>query len=191
MHRINLSPFLCLLVISFTLIEGSFDPLWILLFSLLHEAGHWIAIRRLGGTVRDFRSRGAGFSLRVNGLSYRAEALAAFSGPAVNLLLAGGFALLAFIHPSAYFSFFAAANLALAAMNLLPVYPLDGGRILASTLGAYTAPHTCRRIVKTVGICFLIPLLALSFRQFLKSGYNISLLVICLTLIGWIAGDAL
>ena len=44
MKGFNLSPLMVLLLVSYMLIEGTFDPLWILLFSLLHEGGMLIVL---------------------------------------------------------------------------------------------------------------------------------------------------
>lgn len=177
MKRFKLSFFPVLLVLAYILIEGTFDPLWILGFSLLHELGHITAIRLLGGRLHGFSGGGQGFALAVNGLSYKAELWVALAGPAVNLLLA----LLFWLWGSAFYCF---ANLALAAMNLLPILPLDGGRVLRAVLSLYLPPHRQRLVLQITGPAFLLPLLALAFWQFLRSGYNISLLFVCLYLLG-------
>ena len=159
------------------LIEGSFAPLWVLVFSLIHEGGHLLAIRLLGGGIRHFQSGGQGFGIGAYALSYRGEFWASFAGPLTSLGLALIFALLGRLE-------FSIINLALALMNLLPIYPLDGGRMLRAVL-AETLPLSLQRpILQGVGLLFILPLLALAFWQFLASGYNVSLLFICFYLLG-------
>ncbi len=189
MRRLKFSPLLGLLVFSYMLIEGSFDPLWLLGFSLLHELGHIAVIRLLGGDIGGFAGKGQGFSLAVGGLSYQGELLAALAGPATSLLLALGFGLSAWLLGTERLWFFCFANGALAALNLLPVLPLDGGRILRAVLALRLPPHRQRVIQQVVGLGVLLPLLALSFWQFLSSGYNISLLFVCFYLISLIGAN--
>jgi stage IV sporulation protein FB len=81
---------------------------------------------------------------------------------------------------------FSYANLALGLMNLLPIYPLDGGRMLRAILIETLPLHLQQPILQGIGLLFILPLLALAFWQFLASGYNISLLFICFYLLGLI-----
>ncbi len=182
MRRVRFSLFPVLLGVAYVLIEGSFAPLWILLFSLLHELGHIAAVCLLGGGIRGFSGGGQGFGLAVNGLSYGGEIVAALAGPLVNLILAAAFGLSAWLRDGGAW-FFCYANVGLAAVNLLPIMPLDGGRVLRAALALLCPLPVQRRISQAVGLIFLLPLLALSFLQFLSSGYNISLLLISLYLI--------
>ncbi len=186
MKRVRISPLLFLLVFSYVLIEGSFDPLLILVFSLLHELGHWEIIRRFGGSVGAFSVGGQGLGLQVNGLSYRQELMVALAGPLVSLLLALLFGVFAFMDPTERLWFCSLSNLALAILNLLPILPLDGGRVLQAILGMHCSLERQQRILDVVGLSFLLPLLAVAFWQFLSSGYNISLLFVCFYLVGLI-----
>ena len=58
MKQVKLSPLLFLLVFSYMLIEGSFRPLGVLGFSLLHELGHVAAIWLLGAALSAFLAGG-------------------------------------------------------------------------------------------------------------------------------------
>ena len=63
-----------------------------LLACVLHEWGHYLAIRRAGGEVRYVRVTAAGAEMRLEReLSYRREFLCALAGPAANLALAAFF----------------------------------------------------------------------------------------------------
>lgn len=100
---------------------------------LLHELGHALVAQRLGLRVVDITIWPLVGMARIEGLSKRPglEAPVAAAGPAVNLLLAGSLSLL----PFGWWSMGIWLNLVFGLGNLLPLYPLDGGRILRAWLG--------------------------------------------------------
>lgn len=106
----------------------------------LHEGGHWLAIRAVGGEVAGLRLGVAGAAMELGRpLSYGREALCALAGPWVSLVLAW----LGSLWPGG--ALFAGINLVLAAFNLLPVSGLDGGRALHCALCALAGPEAAER----------------------------------------------
>jgi len=102
-------------------------------FSLLvHELAHALVARRLGLQVLDITIWPLGGMARMEGLSDKPmqEAVVAASGPCANLLLAGIFLLI----PTPLSMAAVWLNLILGLGNLLPIFPLDGGRILRAWL---------------------------------------------------------
>ena len=95
------------------------ELLWqVLLFSVLHECGHLTVLCALGLQPRQLRLSFYGMALRYDRVpDRRRETAVLFGGPAVNLIL---WVLLR--NP---------ANGALFLLNMLPIFPLDGGRLAA------------------------------------------------------------
>jgi Zn-dependent protease len=120
---------------------------------LLHEFGHALTARRFGIRTRDITLYFIGGVARLEGLGRRPleELVVALAGPAVNLVIAVGLAVLFLplglglapdlvpedtpAHLAGSFLFtLLAANLMLALFNLLPAFPMDGGRVVRSLL---------------------------------------------------------
>lgn len=136
----------------------------------IHEGFHAAAIRLLGGRIRRVFIGATGAVLETTSLSNWRELLAALSGPigsGLLLFLAGQFPRLAIcgaIH---------------CAYNLIPLFPLDGGRVLKNLLfSLFPAPWAERiyrfsqhfvAILLVSGCLFLVfkigilPLLSLMF----------------------------
>lgn len=119
----------------------------ILLFAsvLLHELGHSYIALRFGMTVRSITLFifGGVAQIGAEPPSAKAEFLIALAGPAVSLGLAAGFwvvqHMLAGIEPLwGMAKYLAYINLALALFNLIPGFPLDGGRVFRALIWAGT-----------------------------------------------------
>lgn len=121
---------------------------------VLHELSHALVARRFGIRTRDITLLPIGGVAHLDRIPEKAtqELLVALAGPAVNLGLALGiFSVLGWradavatgLAPAGAADFaaqFAWANLWLAGFNLLPAFPLDGGRVLRALL-ALRLPH--------------------------------------------------
>jgi len=143
----------------------------VLLFGsiLLHELGHSVVALRHGVAVRSitlFIFGGLAWMEREADTP-RAELEIALAGPAVNFVLFGLFAALAgSFDPGspglALFQWLAAINLAVALFNLLPGFPLDGGRVLRAVLWARgRSPSQATRYAARIGQAIAYGLIAL------------------------------
>ena len=119
--RFSVSPGFCALVCLMLFLGGPGIALPFFLSAGLHEGGHLLALGLLGIPVRSLELRASGAVIRAELPGDLRELPAAAAGPAVNLLLCGCFCR---IWPSLWL-----CSLVQLLWNLLPVYPLDGGRI--------------------------------------------------------------
>ena len=91
-----------------------------------HELGHLLALRAMGEPIREIRLGAFGAAIELDSLSPGRELVSAAAGPGAGLALV----LLGRWMPR--LAFCAAVQ---SAFNLLPIFPMDGGRI-RSALGA-------------------------------------------------------
>ena len=137
---------------------------------LLHEIGHaLVALRYYGLQTRDIVLYPIGGIARLETLPRpRQELWIALAGPAVNLVIAGILSLvLRLAHlPLGRFSLTGQqpnylanlmwANLLLAGFNLIPAFPMDGGRILRALLARVMSDLDATAIAARVGQFFAI-----------------------------------
>lgn len=107
---------------------------------LAHELAHAVVARRRGikvGAITLWLFGGVS-SLESEPTSARTEALVAGVGPLTSFAIAVISVAIAYVVPvalvQALFSYLAVVNVALAVFNLVPAFPLDGGRLLSSVL---------------------------------------------------------
>ena len=144
--------------------------------ALLHELAHYAVLRLCGVRTARFTLTGLGASLYVpelHRLSYAAELLSAAAGPLMNLLL---WVLLS-LTGREELTLFAGAQMVLGVLNLLPVRPMDGGRILWLATAYLTEPYTADRVAAAVGLAASSALLALCLWLVLTTGSGLFLLL--------------
>lgn len=136
---------------------------------VLHELGHSLVALRKGCRVRQITLLFIGGAAQMERIPTRPadELLMAAAGPAVSLVLGGVLLLagsaLSVLPPSIggrlnILQFLGSVNLALVVFNLLPSFPMDGGRIfralLAKKLGRLRATFVAARLGRIMAILF-------------------------------------
>ena len=130
--------------------------------ALLHEFGHAAYASRIGCRLTRIVLLPCGAIARgdIEGISLSDEIRLALAGPAVNAACAAGFAALWWLFPDtyAYTDTAAIASAALAAVNLLPAYPLDGGRIAYCAAAKARGEKFARGLMAALGaaVCALL-----------------------------------
>jgi len=108
-----------------------------IIVATIHEYGHYFTAKYLGYEMEGiiFSLSGAGLKSSCN-FKDKHEILISIAGPLVNLFLIIFSICLWWIVPSTYlFTYdFVICNIVIMIFNLLPIYPLDGGRILIACL---------------------------------------------------------
>lgn len=162
---------------------------------VMHEFGHVLAARRYGIVTRDIMLLPIGGVASMERLpdDPRQEFVVAIAGPAVNVALALGFAALAFaldrplaaagvLEHADWVGQLFWANVVLAVFNLIPAFPMDGGRalraLLAGRVGARAATTLAVRLGRVVAVAMGV----------LGVLYNPMLLLIAVFV--WFAGAA-
>ena len=144
----------------------------VLLGSLLvHEISHSFAAQALGLRVKEIVITPLGGMASIEGLSRHPlnEAKVAAAGPLANLTIAG---LCAFIdHDIA--NLVMIINLGIGLGNLIPIFPLDGGRILRGFFSAATNPVDATNCVGKISNYLCLVLIFFGFKYgFLLSLFN-------------------
>jgi Zn-dependent protease/CBS domain-containing protein len=161
---------------------------------LLHELGHAVVALRNGLRTRSITLFifGGVAQLEREPKDGRVEFWMAAAGPLVSLTLAGLFytcATLPFVGPSAaaVAKYLALINLILALFNLVPAFPMDGGRLLRGALWGSIGKARATRIASGAGTFFAFFLIFAGVFSLLGGD---SLGGVWYILIGWFIKDA-
>lgn len=157
--RIHLSFFLLLGWVAFEEFQRSGQPIQEVLFIvaifacvLLHELGHALMAKRYNIKTRDIVLYPFGGIAALMGQAKPfPELLIAVAGPLVNVVIAAAlYFILDFstveemlVNPGILTRIFI-ANVFLVVFNMIPAFPMDGGRILRATLQLLKIPHATK-----------------------------------------------
>lgn len=174
--RIHVTFFLLIAFIWFTTgrAQGQEAAIWTTVFVLalflcvlLHEFGHVVAARRYGIRTPEITILPIGGVAHLERMPRRPmhELVVALAGPLVNVIIAGVlYAALSFTQPplslerllsidspAAFFAALMVINIWLVIFNMIPAFPMDGGRVLRALLAARLDYGRATTIAATIG----------------------------------------
>lgn len=161
-----------------------------------HECAHAFAAAKLGYKLNAIvlMPFGAVIDGDLHSISLKDEIYVALCGPLCNLFTAGIFIALWWLTPTMYaFTDVACySSLSIALVNLLPAYPLDGGRVLRCimaqifkkrTLEERKAEARAQKICRIITLLFATAFFLLFILQAIRRQANISVLIFGLFLL--------
>ncbi len=139
---------------------------------VLHELGHSLLAIKLGGKVHSITLLPIGGMANISRMPEKPkdEFLVSAAGPMVNIIIAAllwlyltffsrvnwGSMEYEFITTQNFAVMLMAANLFIVAFNLIPAFPMDGGRIFRSALAVKMKRVDATRVAKNVGQIFAL-----------------------------------
>ena len=151
---------LALVLVAFGGVAGVALMLLVFASVLVHELGHALVARQLNVRVSGIELSFFGGAAKMVELPRTAnhEMLIAAAGPAVSLVLGGLGLGLGALFNSSLFAWIGYTNFIIAAFNLIPALPMDGGRILRALLSRrmdyVRATDVSVKIARAVAIAF-------------------------------------
>jgi len=137
---------------------------------LLHELGHALMAKSYGIGTRDITLYPIGGVARLERMPEqpKAELAIALAGPAVNVAIAGGLwfgmylvgmvpnvaTLLYGTMAQAVVVNLFIANIGLVVFNMIPAFPMDGGRVLRSIMAMFTSRLQATEVAAAIGSLF-------------------------------------
>jgi len=165
-----------LIIIGF---KGKLLISFILVF--LHELVHFIVAKKLGfkGFYIEILPIGAVLKLKdLDDADPKEDLIISLSGPLFNLFLAAIFYFVSKYHYNNYVEHLFMSNLALGIFNLIPAFPLDGGRIVRDILSFKTYYKNANKITVKFSIILGILITVYSLILFLFDKRSINMMIL-------------
>lgn len=167
---IRVQPSACILMAALLLMLPLDWLIAALLAAAVHELGHLAVIYAFGSRPEFLSVGGFGAQIHTGPLDNRAEFFCAAAGPAASLFL---------LSLCRFFPKLALCGAVQGMFNLIPVHPMDGGRILCCFLRRL-CPRRAEGIFRIVHCLVICGLLALSLIAAICRRDGFSLALVCI-----------
>ncbi len=132
---------------------------------IIHEFSHYLVAKKLGYFCDRIIIYPSGALLcgDTDEFSFRDEILISIAGPLINIIMAIFCVFMWWIYPEIYnyTADFLVSNLVIAFFNLLPIFPLDGGRVVLAILSLKSSRKLACDITKKITLIFALILFAI------------------------------
>lgn len=173
--KVKIHPLFLIVMLLCAVFGGLTEILICLMTALLHECGHIFYAAKSGYACSEVKIMpyGASAVYDIEGIRLKEELLLALAGPFVNVCICVFLAGLWWFFPEsyAYTDTVMGANIAMLLVNLLPAYPLDGGRAMRCVLRKFMRERACLIVLKVIAALCAVGLVV----AFFLTGYNLSL----------------
>ena len=181
MIKIRVSPLVFIFAAAMILFGYGFSLVSYFVAVVMHEMAHAEVARRKGYVLDKIKIMpyGAALTGEFEGMNCRDEFVIAIAGPLCNVFVAVTITAIWWVAPSTYFitEEFVLSNIFTALTNLLPIFPLDGGRAVLAIMSRKVPRQKAYRIVRWFGIGACVGFLALfGFSFFIGANFSFALM---------------
>lgn len=163
--KFKVHPLFILFGIYFAFTGKVFSFIVYTLSAVIHELGHSISAQKSGYRLVNMTLMpfGAVIKGEVSQMSYLDEIRVALAGPLVNFLVGAMLVALWWAYPECYpyTELAVTASFALCVINLIPAFPLDGGRVVFCSICLFAKRKVAIIICRILGCVFAICFFAL------------------------------
>lgn len=178
--KLTVHPLFIAFGIYFAFLGKVFSFLIFTFSCLIHELGHSYVAESKGYKLKRIVLMPYGAIVRgdLSEMTYQEEVVIALAGPFLSLFIAVFFVSFWWLVPDfyPYTELCVLANLTIATINLLPSYPLDGGRVLLATLSCFMKRKKAVKISKLIGVLSAVLIFALFIYSLVMKKTNFSIL---------------
>lgn len=155
MTKIRISPLVVIFGAAMLYCGLGFELISYFVAVVMHEMAHAEVAKRRGYVLSGIKIMPYGASLTgsFEGVNPTDELIIAISGPLSNIFTAVVFIAVWWLVPSTYFftEVFVQSNIFTAVTNLLPIFPLDGGRAVLSIMSRRLPRQKAYKVIRIFG----------------------------------------